>query len=101
MIYDRYTALGVTTDRALYIVLIQTTEKISFNFSLKNILFPDKSSYTFKLMEKIESVIKRIRWKTYFYLNKETQEKPLDSNPGTTRHNATYLKNLRKMCLTL
>ena len=26
-------------------------------------------------MEKIESVIKRMRWKTYFYLNKETEEK--------------------------
>ena len=26
-------------------------------------------------MEKIESAIKRIRWKAYFYLNKETQEK--------------------------
>ena len=26
-------------------------------------------------MEKIESVIKRMRWKTYFYLNKEIEEK--------------------------
>ena len=69
------TALGVTNDRALYIALIQTIEKISFNYSLKNIPFPDKSSYTLKLMEKIESVVKRMRWKAYFYLNKETQEK--------------------------
>ena len=75
MIYDRYTALGVTNDRALYIVLIQTMEKISLSYSLKNISYADKLSYTFKLMEKIESVIKRIRWKAYFYLNKETQEK--------------------------
>ena len=75
MIYDRYTALGVTTDKELYIVLIQTMENTSFNYSLKNIPFPDKSSYTLKLMEKIESVIKRMRWKAYFYLNKETQEK--------------------------
>ena len=75
MIYDRYTALGVTTDKELYIVLIQSMENTSFNYSLKNIPFPDKSSYTLKLMEKIESVIKRMRWKAYFYLNKETQEK--------------------------
>ena len=50
-------------------------EKISFNYLLKNIPFPDKSSYTLKLMEKIESVVKRMQWKAYFYLNKETQEK--------------------------
>ena len=76
-------------------------ENTSFNYSLKNIPFPDKSSYTLKLMEKIESVIKRMRWKAYFYLNKETQKKisrrtPQDSNPGTTRHSVAYLKNLRK-----
>ena len=66
MIYDRYTALGVTTDRALYIVFIQTMEKISFNYSLKNIPFPDKSLYTLKLTEKIESVIKRMRMESLF-----------------------------------
>ena len=34
-------------------------EKINFNYSLKN-----------KLIEKIESVIKRMRWKAFFHLNK-------------------------------
>ena len=81
------TALGVTTDQALYIVLIQTMEKISFNYSLKNIPFPDKSSYTLKLMEKIESVVKRMQWKAYFYLNKETQEKQQKNTFGfKSRH---------------
>ena len=87
MTYDRYTALGVTTGRALSIALIQTMEKISFSYSLKNIPYPDKSSYTFKLMEKIESVIKRIRWKAHFYLNKETQEKQQKNTSGfKSRH---------------
>ena len=58
-----------------HIILVQSMEKNSFNYSLKNIPLPDKSSHTLKLMEKIESVIKRMRWKAYFYLNKETQEK--------------------------
>ena len=62
-------------------------EKSSFNYSLRNILFPDKSSYTLKLMEKIESVIKRMRWKAYFYLNKETQEKQQKNTFGLkSRH---------------
>ena len=81
------TALGVTTDRAFYIVLIQTMEKISFNYSLKNILFPDKSSYTLKQMEKIESVVRRMQWKAYFYLNKDTQEKQQKNTFGfKSRH---------------
>ena len=58
-----------------HIILVQSMEKISFNYSLKNIPLRDKSSYTLKLMKKIESVIKRMQWKAYFYLNKETQEK--------------------------
>ena len=87
MTYNRYTALGVTTDRALSIELIQTMEKISVSYSLKNIPYSDKSSYTFKLMEKIESVMKRIRWKAYFYLNKETQEKQQKNTFGfKSRH---------------
>ena len=56
--------------------------KSSFNYSLRNIPFPDKSSYTLKLMEKIESVIKRMWWKAYFYLNKETPEKQQESTSG-------------------
>ena len=92
------TALGVTTDRALYIVLIQTMEKISFNYSLKNIPFPDKSSYTLKLMEKIESVVKRMRWKTYFYLNKETQQKQRKNTLGfKSRHHPPQCNLLYKI----
>ena len=47
-------------------------EKINFNYSLKNIPTPAKTSYQLMLMEKIESVIKRMRWKAHFYLKKDT-----------------------------
>ena len=33
---------------------------------------PTKTSYQLMLMEKIESVIKRMRWKAHFYLKKDT-----------------------------
>ena len=46
-------------------------EKINFNYSLKNIPTPTKTSYQLMLMEKIESVIKRMRWKAHFYLKKD------------------------------
>ena len=47
-------------------------EKINFNYSLKNIPTPTKASYQLMLMEKFESVIKRMRWTAHFHLKKDT-----------------------------
>ena len=44
-------------------------EKINFNYSLKNIPVPSKSSYQLKLIDKIESVIKRMQWKAHFFVS--------------------------------
>ena len=44
-------------------------EKINFNYSLKNIPLPSKSSYQLKLIDKVESLIKRMRWKAHFFLS--------------------------------
>ena len=41
-----------------------------FNYSTKNIPIPPRNTYTIKkLIEKVESVIKRMRWKAYFFDN--------------------------------
>ena len=48
-------------------------EKINFKYSLKNIPTPTKTSYQLMLMEKFESVIKRMRWKAHFYLKKDAR----------------------------
>ena len=37
------------------LVLIHTMGKLSFDYSLKNIAVPDKTSYELKLIKKIES----------------------------------------------
>ena len=50
-------------------------EKLSYDYSLKNIHTPNKVSYQVKLIEKVESVIKRMRWKAYFYLNDDDATK--------------------------
>ena len=47
-------------------------EEVNFNYSLKNIPTPTKTSYQLMLMEKIDSFIKRMRWKAHFYLKKDT-----------------------------
>ena len=41
-------------------------ERINLNYSLKNIPILIKSSYQLKRIDKIESVIKRMKWKTLF-----------------------------------
>ena len=46
--------------------------KINFNYSLKSIPTPTKTSYQLMLMEKIESVIKQMLWKAHFHLKKDT-----------------------------
>ena len=44
-------------------------EKISYEYSIKNIPILSKTSCNSKLIKKIESVIKRMRWKANFFLN--------------------------------
>ena len=44
-------------------------EKINLNYSQKNIPIPPKKSYQLELISKIESVIKRMRWRAHFFLN--------------------------------
>ena len=46
-------------------------EKIILNYSMKNIPVTDKTTYYIKMIEKIESLIKCIRWKSHFFLNKK------------------------------
>ena len=49
-------------------------EKWNYNYYFKNIPTPTKMSYQLALIEKIESVIKRMRWKAHFFLNGDNKE---------------------------
>ena len=44
-------------------------EKLNLDYSLKNIPIPGKIPYMKKLLEKVESFIRRIRWKAFFFEN--------------------------------
>ena len=57
-------------------------EKLNLNYSLKNILIPDNTSYQAKLIEKIESVLKRMRWKTHFFLNQSKKQDNIKTTHG-------------------
>ena len=55
-------------------------EKISFDYSMKNIPIPPQSSYMKNLIEKVEKFVKRIRWKAYFF--EHPSEKTANENFG-------------------
>ena len=42
-------------------------ERINFGYSVKNIPLTNERNYKLQLIEKIEAVIKRMRWKATFY----------------------------------
>ena len=52
-------------------------EKINFNYSLKNIPIPPTNSYMKSFIAKVESLIRRMRWKAFFFDE--------DSNTPNTR----------------
>ena len=45
-------------------------EKLQLRYSPKNIPIPSERSYKLQLMDKIDQVIKRMRWKAFFYTNR-------------------------------
>ena len=44
-------------------------EKVSFQYSIKNIPSSSRDIYNLRLIEQTEKFLKRLRWKAFFYLN--------------------------------
>ena len=63
-------------------------EQVRFNYSMKNIPIPPRNSYIKSLIEKTESVIKRMRWKAFLYDKPDTDntDRKLDSNQENAHH---------------
>ena len=55
----------------------------SFEYSLKNIPIPGKNEYMGLLIEKVQTLIRRVRWKAFFY------EKALSISTGTDNPTGT------------
>ena len=49
-------------------------EKINLGYSIKNIPIPTRKRYLLQLMEKIEMVLKRMRWKTIQFSNNKNND---------------------------
>ena len=61
---------------------MEPPKRVTLNYSLKNIPIPSKTFYLKKLIEKIESVLGRMRWRAYHYLrsNKENHGEQTDAD---------------------
>ena len=64
-------------------------ERVSFNYSVKNIPLPSKNAYFKNLIFKLEGFIKRIRWKVYFF------DKPNKIDDATTVNNFGFKSILK------
>ena len=72
-------------------------EKIDFNYSLKKIPVPSRTSYKLQLIDKIESVITRMPWKAHFFLNnneKNKKEMKRETLGFKSKHHPCQLREL-------
>ena len=66
--------LPLLLSRALFISQVATKmENILFDYSMKNIRTPPRDKYKITLLDKVEGVIKRMRWKAFFFLSPSTK----------------------------
>ena len=49
-------------------------ERLRFEYSYKNIPIPSERNYKIQLIEKVEKVVKRMRWKAHFYEQDSNEE---------------------------
>ena len=63
-------------------LLSHVMNRKNLGYSSKNIPIPSRSAYLKMLMEKVESFIKRMRWKAYFFDNKEPSNENKHENFG-------------------
>lgn len=59
-------------------------ELFNLKYSEKNIPLPTHREYTKRLLEKVESIIKRMRWKAFFFLNKDSDTDSTSETDSTS-----------------
>ena len=69
--------------------------RFQFNYSLKNIGFPSKDQYRRRLIEKVESVVQRMRLKGHFFLNENKPTKSENKFGLPSRNYATPISEMK------
>ena len=70
-------------------------ERARFTYSMKNIPIPPRNPYLKNLIEKTENVIKRMRWKAFFFeRNKEKDVNCSDDTKETNNYGRIQIKKM-------
>ena len=72
----RYSSFKLSTLTAL--LAMEQLKRVTFGYSLKNIPIPAANTYRKALVKKVECVLKRMRWRAFFFL----QGMDRDENDG-------------------
>ena len=68
-------------DRVLYqsgVRIFKMFEKFEFGYSMKNISLPSQKEYLISLISSVETFVKNLRWRCFFFLN--PQDEPSKEN---------------------
>lgn len=69
-------------------------EKTRFGISLKNIPNTNRRDYFIKLIHKTEDLIRRMRWKAYFFLHKYNLSKDAEGYGFKSKKSAQFIERL-------
>ena len=70
--------------------------KVNFDYSTKNIPVPSANVYRKKLIEKTEQLIRRMRWRAYFFLNPEINTSSKNTYGFNSKRNPPYVPELKE-----
>jgi len=65
-----------------------------FEYSTKNIPLANKNTFLQKLIEKTESLIQRMRWKAFFFLNPNSDTQAKETYGFNSKHLPPHVKEL-------
>ena len=71
-------------------------DSIDFGYSMKNIPTNSKSSYLYKLIDKVEKVLKRMRWKALFFDRDQANSNPNVNRNAQHQHINTFTLKTRR-----
>ena len=71
-------------------------DRISFDYSTKNIPTPPRSQYLKRLIEKTEQFIKQMRWKALFFLNQQPQGPEKETYRFNSRKSPPAVEELKE-----
>ena len=70
-------------------------EKFNISYSTKNIPLPSHNDYLQRLIEKTEQFLRRMRWKTHFFLNPDTTSSTKETYGFKSTKNPSPIEELK------